>query len=302
VGEYCLTHLTGPNAWQNYHSLMEWEAEAPPLWLFFLPAVAVIGWWVGQSCRSAPISPSASAAMLAGTPTPTSRGSFWLKFGRRSNAALPWCDIALRWLAGLLAAWALAETALHLAPPHFAVSPTALSLARRVSVQPKEQADFEYLAAQPIWSGVKLRTLLDHAQLAGYNRQLVNWQVDDPLYRDEILSPVITGRSGERLDWRRPLWEEFYPRIRHETALADAARIIVRHLRERVTIAALPGLPHEVPDIWRRQITDPTGFAIIYVAALRSAGVPARLNLPARAEFWDGAQWQVAPLPALVSW
>ena len=240
--------------------------------------------------------------MLAGTPTPTSRGSFWLKFGRRSNAALPWCDIALRWLAGLLAAWALAETALHLAPPHFAVSPRTLSLARRILVQPKEQADFDQLAAQPIWAGVKLRTLLDHVQLAGYNRQLVNWQVDDSIYYYYILSPVITGRAGERLDWRRPLWEEFYPRIRHETAPADAVRIIVRHLRERVTIAALPGLPHEVPDIWRRQITDPTGFAIIYVAALRSAGVPARLNSSAQAEFWDGTRWQTAPLPAVLSW
>lgn len=99
------------------------------------------------------------------------------------------------------------------------------------------------------------------------------------------------------MNWRRALWEEFYPRIRHENSPADAATIVVRHLRERVTIATLPGLPHDVPTIWLRQITDETGFDIIYVAALRSVGVPARLSEHGKAEFFDGGQWQAAPRP-----
>jgi hypothetical protein len=98
------------------------------------------------------------------------------------------------------------------------------------------------------------------------------------------------------------LWEEFYPRIRHESSPEDAAKIIVRHLRERVTIAILPDLPHDVPTIWLRQITDEAGFEIIYVAALRSVGVPARLNLQHQAEFWDGTKWDNAPRPSVVSW
>ncbi|MGA2178771.1 MAG: transglutaminase domain-containing protein [Verrucomicrobiota bacterium] len=97
------------------------------------------------------------------------------------------------------------------------------------------------------------------------------------------------------MNWRQPLWEEFYPRIRHESSPEDAARIVVRHLRERVTIAALPDLPQDVPEIWLKRITDEAGLEIIYVAALRSVGVPARLNSQHPAEFWDGTKWNNAP-------
>ena len=48
--------------------------------------------------------------------------------------------------------------------------------------------------------------------------------------------------------------------------------------------------------IWLRQITDETGFEIIYVAALRSVGVLARLEL-----FADG-KWQPAPQPVVMTW
>jgi predicted esterase len=321
IGEYCLTHLAGKDAWQHYHSIAQWQAKAP-LWLFWIPAMAWAGIWllwrllngtssipVGQSCRSAPISPPASATMPTGSPAKTSLGSFWRKFGRRGNGALPWglcplkrSEIALRWLAVILATWALTETAIHLVTPHFSVTDTTLSTARRFLVQPKERADFENLAAQSIWHNQRLKILLVHAELAGYNRELVNWQVDEKNYQEFVLSPVITGDADEKLSWRRPLWEEFYPRIRHESLPEDAAKIVMRHLRERVTIVAAPGLPHEVPAIWLRQITDKTGFEIIYVAALRSVGVPARLNSQHQAEFWDGTKWDNAPRPSVVSW
>jgi hypothetical protein len=109
------------------------------------------------------------------------------------------------------------------------------------------------------------------------------------IYRDQVLSRVITGDANEQLDWRRSLWEEFHPRSRHESSPEDAAKIVVRHLRERVTIAPLPNPAHEVPEIWLDQITDKAGFAVIDVAALRSVGVPARLDVHGRAElFADG--------------
>jgi hypothetical protein len=84
--------------------------------------------------------------------------------------------------------------------------------------------------------------------------------------------------------------------------LADAARIVVRHLRERVTIATAPDLPRNVPLIWLKQITGEAGFETICVAALRSVGVPARLNLQHQAEFWNGDKWQIAPPPSAMSW
>jgi hypothetical protein len=214
----------------------------------------------------------------------------------------------------------LAETAIHLVTPYFSVNDTTLSIARRILVQPKERADFEFLAAQPIWNSQKLKTLLEHVKLTGYNRELINWQLDDKMYRDFVLSPIIepsasaesTGAAKQPLtfnlqpstglNWRRPLWEEFYPRIRHESSPEDAAKIVMRHLCERVTIASLPNLSHDVPSIWLKQITDEAGFEIIYVAALRSVGVPARLDSNRHAEFGDGNRWQSAPSPSVISW
>jgi pimeloyl-ACP methyl ester carboxylesterase len=284
VGEYCLTHLVGKDALQNYHSIAQWQAEGPALWLFWLPAMM---WIVGRVIflrMRKPLSDGRSAQRA----DPTSK--------------LKSHEIALRWIAAALAAWALAVTALHLVPPHFLVSERTLSIARKHLIEPKQSTDFECLAAQPIWGGQKLKTLLDHVELAGYNRELINWQLDDKVYRDYVLSPVITGQPGEQLNWRRPLWEEFYPRIRHENSPEDAARIVVRHLRERVTIAALPDPPREVPAIWLRQITDETGFEIIYVAALRSVGVPARLDAQQKVEFWNGREWAAAPRPSVINW
>jgi acetyl esterase/lipase len=275
IGEYCLTHLAGKDAWQNYHSIAQWQVEAPPFWLFCLPAAA----W-GASCF---------AWSRYRKPRSTER----IKLSRG--------EIALRWLTALLATWALAETAVHLVPPHYSVSERTLSIARRFLVEAKQQKDFENLAAQSIWKGEKLRMLLDHVELAGYNRELINWQLDDKVYHDFVLSPVITAQSGEELNWRRPLWEEFYPRIRHESAPAEAARIVARHLRERLTIA--PDYPGHtgVATMWRAQIVNPSDFEIIYTAALRSVGVPARLNAEKRAEYWDGRDWHPAPRPVLES-
>ncbi len=291
IGEYCLTHLAGKDAWQNYHSISQWQATVPPLWLFWLPAAAWIGgWFIWWRCRKA--DPS-----------------------EKIKPSRP--EIALRWLAVILATWALAETAIHLVTPRFSVNDTTLSIARRFLVQPKEHADFENLAGQSIWHNQRLKTLLEHVELAGYNRELINWQLDDKIYHDYVLSPIIelstlnllpgqsgatTGQPSTLFNWRRPLWEEFYPRIRHESSPEDAAKIVVRHLRERVTIAAMPDLPHDVPEIWLKQITDETGFEIIYIAALRSVGVPARLNSQRRAEFWDGFKWDNARRPSVVSW
>jgi dienelactone hydrolase len=276
IGEYCLTHLVGKEAWQNYHSIARWQAEAPPFWLFCLPAAAWgIGWVAWWQYRK--------PALL-------------------EKIILKRHELALRWLAVILATWALAEAAIHLATPHFPVSDKTLSLARRFLIQPKERADFEFLSTQSIRHEQKLKTLLDHVELAGYNRELINWQLADKIYQDFVLSPVITGNSNEQLDWRRPLWEEFYPRIRHESSPEDAAKIVVRHLRERVTIAALSNPSHEVPAIWLKQITDEAGFEIIYVAALRSVGIPARLDASRQAEFWDGTSWRKAPNPVVTHW
>jgi transglutaminase-like putative cysteine protease len=101
------------------------------------------------------------------------------------------------------------------------------------------------------------------------------------------------------------LWENFYPRIRKEPTTGDAAVIVARFLRERVTIidALKGGGAIDIGEIWQRQITDARGFEVVYVAAMRSAGIPARLDAHHRAEFWTGSNWRAAPRPLVeIAW
>jgi hypothetical protein len=246
--------------------------------------------------------------------------------------------LALRWLAGLFALAALGLTGLQLGTPQLAVSERTLSIARNFLVPPKEKADFEFLAAKPIWSGQPLKVLLQHAHLANYNRSLVNWKLDDELYREFVLSPELLVaadvsllkqnaeeiradsrrllRDGEgvstplsihsqpstNLNWRRPLWEYFYPRIRKESSLEAAGEIIVRQLNDVCRRRGGETNPTPdvvaskcIPEIWQRGAANEREFQIVSVAALRSAGIPARLTVAGAAEFWNGTEWKVAP-------
>jgi len=229
---------------------------------------------------------------------------FWLLRWKRSQPAQPkipltkW-DIALRVVAVIMASWALAETAIHLLPPRMKVSDTTLSIARRKIVPPKWRDDFETLARQPIWQGQQLEILLTHVELSHYCvYELINWKLPPDLYRDFVLSPVIPGSETE-LNWRRSLWEFYYPRIRKENTTEAAATIVARTLRERVTIWPGYDKPQGIETIWRDQITSEQGFELIYTATLRAVGVPARLNPEHKTEYWDGAQWRPAPRPLI---
>jgi hypothetical protein len=206
------------------------------------------------------------------------------------------------WIAAVLATAALAQTALHVVPPRLPTSGRTLTIAQKHLVQAKERPDFEVLAANSAWRGKPLKTLLEHVELAHYNRELINWKLDEQVYCQYVLTAQIDPEADGELDWRRPLWENFYPRIRREQDPAAAAETVVRFLRERVTIVQGSNLPSTVAEIWQRQITNARGFEAVYVAALRSVGVPSRLDAQGRAELWTGSVWQAAPRPLVEGW
>lgn len=278
VGEHCLAQLSGPAAWAQYHSIGHWRAEAWGLWIYWLPAFlwgGIWGFWRWRVRRAA-------------------------RRAMRPPLRTRW-EAALRWLAGGLAALALGQAVVHLIAPRLPVNDTTLALARRFLVPPPHLADLDVLADAPFWRGERLKTLLEHVELSTYCRTLVNWKIDDAVYREFVLSPIIEAERSKGLQWRRPLWESLYPRVRREQTPEATAGIVARHLRARLTVAAVQGSADDVTAIWRNQITDPAGFERILVASLRSVCVPARLGGAARAEYWDGTVWQSAPLPALTT-
>jgi hypothetical protein len=203
---------------------------------------------------------------------------------------------------------AFVDTAIHLGLPRLKATEMRLNLARRWLVEPKLRTDFDWLVnnLQKETNGtesVTVGTLLEHLELADYNRQLVNWEIDPGLYREFVLSPVIEPSTIHYVlstdsNWRRPLWENFYPRIRHESDLYSAAQIVVRFLRERVSVVP-EQTDHGIRTIWETERADVVGFERIYVAALRSVGIPARLDSGGTAEFFVNGKWQSAPRPII---
>jgi hypothetical protein len=197
---------------------------------------------------------------------------------------------------------AIFQIFLHLYVPFLSVNKTTLTITRKYLVAPKESNDINFLSTNACWYKSNVGDLLENVSLSYYNRQLINWKYDDDKYKYFVLSPVIVGGSNELFNWRRLLWEELYPSIRHESSPDDAAKIIMRHLCERVRITTMSVQPHDVSTIWLKRITDEAGFEIINIAALRSVGIPARLDSNHDAEFWDGIKWQASTAPTVLTW
>ncbi|MGN6555512.1 MAG: transglutaminase domain-containing protein, partial [Verrucomicrobiota bacterium] len=212
--------------------------------------------------------------------------------------------LCLAWILGL---GAFADTAMHLGLPRLKATESRLKLTRSWLIPPKLKDDFDRLV-QTLQKetkgteGITIGALLEHLELADYNGQLVNWKIDPGLYREFVLSPRIEPSTIHYVpstdsNWRRPLWENFYPRIRREGDPAAAAQIVVRFLRERVTVVPGSLEYHGIRAIWESERTDAAGFEKIYVAALRSVGIPARLNEAGQAELFSEQGWLPAPRP-----
>lgn len=279
LGEYCLTRLAGTNWWRSYH-----PPEAPAAgwsWLPWLPAIAwagLVGWQRRKQRRREPVSPADSLA-------PATRIS-----------------PALRAISAILAAGILAVYFVYVIMPRLPANTITTALARRCIVTAAEQADFDYLVSRPEWNGRPLQAAFNEIVRAGYAQRRFNLRGDNTVYREFCLSPFITGATDETIGWRPALAAEFGPCTGAERDPAAAAARVVRHLRESVCVLNDSGLPHDASAIWRRRVTDPAGFEIICVAALRSVGIPARLDANRHAELWTGSAWQPAPAPAVMAW
>ena len=204
-------------------------------------------------------------------------------------------EIWLRRAAWTLGTFALLQTTVYLSAPFFPVSKATLAIARKCLIPSKEIADFNFLATNVDWRGKPLRILLQHANLANYNRRLVNWTLDDKIYRDYVLNPTVEPNRDGQMHWRRALWENLYPRIRHATDPAAAARTVLQQLQERVK--RVSSGPLTIGEMWWQKTADAKGVEALRVAAWRSVGIPARLGADGRAEMFSNGRWQTISEP-----
>jgi hypothetical protein len=254
--------------------------------LFFL-GVTMVFWTLLELSRLEPVEAPADSASSEAENEPglvgavsRSKGEIWL---RRTSLAL--------------AAIALLQSTVYVGTPFFPANRLTLAIARKCLIPPIERNDLDYLASNPIWTGRKLRALLEHVDLANYNRRLVNWTLDDLLYREYVLTPAIQPERDGLLRWRRPLWEFFYPGIRKQSHDRDAAKFVLQQLKHDVAVSS--NAPPTIDEMWRQKMADAEGFEALCVAAFRAVGIPARLGGDERAEFFDGKTWQ--PVSSLVT-
>ena len=227
----------------------------------------VIGLAVSRPARG--VSGCGTLAAGAGTTPRAEKGETWL---RRASF--------------IVAAIAALQTAVYVGTLFSPVNHLTLAIGRKCLIPPGERSDLDFLASNPDWQGRKVRVLLEHVDLANYNRRLINWKLDDSMYREYVLTPAIQPERDGLIRWRRPLWEYFYPGIRKQNHEQDAAKFVLQQLRHAVAISS--GAPSTIDEMWRRKTTDAGGFEALCVAAFRSVGIPARLGGNGRAEFFDG--------------
>jgi len=204
---------------------------------------------------------------------------------------------ALTSLSIATACAAFLSAGLLCALPRLSVTKLTLRSARSFKIPPRLRADFDYLAGDPTCRGQRMGAVLDHVELADLQRRQFYERLDDSVFRNYVLSYEIAPLPLAELDWRRSLWEHFYPRVRREKAPFAGAQIVVRCLQERISIMPGSRSPVGPETIWIQQMTDKEGFERIYVAALRSVGIAARLNPQQQAEQWTGEEWKAAPRP-----
>jgi hypothetical protein len=301
VAEHCLACCQGAAALAHFQSIRTWQARtswpAKAALLALLPACV---WALRKGLLRPPSIASGgprrnmSLGPNAGTEHPGKAAS-------RSAETLP-RSATMPWLAAAAVVLCFGAVAVPPAIRLLKVTPMTLALARRDMIATEQVSDFDYLASRPCWAGKRLGTLLDHLELAHYNRRLVNWQVEESVYRDFVLSPEIDAASDGEPTWRWELWRQFYPRIRKEQTPEAAANLLVCLLRATVTIVPTQMARAGASELSRTQVADWAGFQTLYVAAMRSVGIGARLDTAHGAELWAGSQWKPAPKPPVGTW
>ena len=194
------------------------------------------------------------------------------------------------------ALFAAGQTITYLALVRSSASPENLAQAERRLLRPGRHADWEWLGQSGQAAGTTVSEWLETVELAGLQRQQFYQTLPEDLFRAHILSPQLRSSQVMTGALRRELWRHFAPRVRKEAEIPAAAVIIARELRVRVTPQSGAGGATLLRS-WQSGTAQPVIWEALYVAALRSTGIAARVGATGEAEIWLGSAWQAAPRP-----
>lgn len=194
------------------------------------------------------------------------------------------------------AMFAIAQTTANLALLRSEPTSANLAKAERRLLNPALTWDWQWLLKSGQPAGTTVSEWLDTVELSNLQRRQFYEALPEGLFRDHVLSPQLM--LGQKLTGglRRELWRHFAPRVRKEAGVTGAAVIIARELRTRVTPQATVDAG-ALLQAWQRGEAQPIEWEALFVAALRSAGIAARVGGAGKAEIWLGSAWQVAPRP-----
>jgi len=272
VSELCIESIIGTQGWNSYNYFASAHKDSIPSYAFYLPAILCIFVRVSSSWQR--IRTLASTTLRS--------------FNQRASF---YASLILLFLSTL-------QCVFYAVIPSLSINARSLAMTRRYFVKDNEKRDFDHLSADLGWQGKRIETLLEQVKLANYTRSIVAWELPEDVYWQFVLSPRISQHAQENWQWRRLLWEQFYPFIRKEKSTTDAALIVVSQLRGMVSIKQV-SFPLAISQSLRKEVTNESGFESLYVATLRSVAIPARLGEHGHAEFWTGSSWQAAPRPLL---
>jgi hypothetical protein len=263
----------------NWHWFSYWYG-----WTFWMPTIWLLGnllilkrWWALV----------AAAFSLRALDTPQKPSNWPRKF-------LETFVIAITSTAVIVAI-------IRFEAPRLPVNDATTALAEMFLVPSNIKGDFEFLTSDPAYHGKRLGAILDHVKLANRQRRQFYSDLDEVMFRQYVLSPRVDDLPLDEIDWRRMLWKYFWPQVRNDHDPISAAKTTVRCLRELVGISPIYSSRVGVNTIWTEQMTDEAGFNRIYVAALRSVGIAARLSSESQAELWTIGEWRTAPSSPLHS-
>lgn len=199
-------------------------------------------------------------------------------------------------VAIVTALFAVAQTAANLALGRYEATSANLAKAERRLLHSGLARDWQWLLKSGLSAGTTVSEWIDTVELANLQRRQFYEALPESWFRDYVLSPQLMPDQTLTGDLRRELWRHFAPRVRKEAEITGAAVIIARELRTRVT-------PKTTADAgalllaWQRGEAHPLEWELLFIAALRSAGIAARVGGAGKTEIWLGSAWQAAPRP-----